>query len=586
MTDERDEIRSRIDIVDLIGREIQLKKAGKTWKGLCPFHPDKNPSLTVSSETGRYKCWSCGEAGDAFTWVMKRQNVDFVEALQTLATMAGITLSSQKSGIPPTVRLQHQSAMEEALSFFRDQLLKNASAKEYCERRGLATEVLSTWEVGYGPDVGEALAVHLKKKGLPLSECKALFLVDEDSRGGFYDRFRGRLMFPIRDEKGALVAFGGRLLGDGHPKYINSSDTPLYRKSRVLYGMNRARDHISKSRQAVLVEGYLDVIACHRAGVQTALASLGTALSEEHAKLLKRWCEEVVILYDSDDAGQKAAQRAIHVLRDEGLKVRLALMPKGEDPDTLLRTRGPAAVVESVDAAVTPIDFYLQALRSRLDPEQDEFWSEAVSILAQATSEPELDRHLAHVAPFYPWQRNPSEAAKTVKKQVLAARRKLVKGAPAERPHVLVEHHALKGGLSSAEIVLLRACLDEKFRPLAWRFACEGDLFATRLGRQLTEAMLLAFTEGAPAGKSAEWLHRVEPEELRESLSDLMQDFRAENLTEERLADSVQWLKDQREQRLLEEMRRAGGDRMEIFKRLKLRKPDPRTSAKEEDTLF
>ncbi|RYG41951.1 DNA primase, partial [bacterium] len=320
--DPRDEIRRRVDIVDLVGREVPLKKRGKNWLGLCPFHADKNPSFNVSPETGRYKCFACGAGGDVFTWVMERRNVDFPEALQLLAREANVILP-ERTG-PREPKVDHNSAMETALAYFREQFERSPLAREYVAGRGMDEATIKTWEMGYAPNVGEALAMYLKRAGISLAVAKEAFLVDEDAGGGYFDKFRGRLMFPIRDERGQLVAFGGRLLTTGHPKYINSGDTPIYRKSRVLYGLNRAREPLGKSRRAVLCEGYLDVIACHRAGVETAVASLGTALAEDQAKLLKRWSDEVVILYDSDDAGRKAALRATDVLVAAGLRVRVA----------------------------------------------------------------------------------------------------------------------------------------------------------------------------------------------------------------------------------------------------------------------
>ncbi|HZH98329.1 MAG TPA: DNA primase, partial [Fimbriimonadaceae bacterium] len=422
MRDETDEIRARVNIVDLVGSSVNLKKAGKDWKGLCPFHQDRNPSFQVSPQLGRYRCWSCGEHGDIFTWVMKTQNVEFREALEILAKQAGVTLKSKKPSGPDTKPMQ-LSAMEAALQFFRDALIKSPAARAYCERRGISDDVIARWEIGYAPDVGEALANHLKRGGFSLNECKALFLVDQDAGGGFFDKFRGRLMFPIRDERGELVAFGGRLLGDGHPKYINSSDTPLYKKSRVLYGMYRAKDAMRETRTAVMVEGYLDVIACHSAGVTNAVASLGTALSEEHAKLLARWCDGVTILYDSDAAGEKAAGRGIEVLEAEKLRIRVALMPAGEDPDTLLRTAGAAAVQDAVKKGVKPLDYRIRSIEKRLKSDQEEFWNEIAAALATEPLEMERSKHILRLAPTYPDLRDPIEAQKALRRMVTQAAR-------------------------------------------------------------------------------------------------------------------------------------------------------------------
>jgi len=589
VTDERDEVRARIDIAELVGREVALKRAGKVYKGLCPFHQDRNPSFTVSAETGRYKCWSCGETGDIFTWVMKRQNVEFGEALRILAKQAGVTLAN-RSSTPPSVKQAQEAAMDEALRFFRDQLTRSSTAKEYCDGRGLDQSALDGWEIGYAPDVGEALAVHLKKKGFSLGECKNLFLVDQDAGGGYFDKFRGRLIFPIRDERGELVAFGGRVLGQGHPKYINSSDTPLYRKSRVLYGMNRARERLSAQHQAVLVEGYLDVIACHRAGVTNALASLGTSLSEDHAKLLKRWCSEVVILYDSDDAGQKAAERAVKILSAENLRVSVALMPPGDDPDTLLRRVGPAAVQKAVAGGLSPMEYGVQALLQRLSPNQPEFWGEAVTLLAEAPTEMELDRQIVRLAPMYPGLKDSVQAQNALRREVAKMRPNVRTNGNRDRSsRPRSDASPAAPQLAGAEIVVFHAFLEPQFRPRAWMFARTRDLFVTDAGTRLSEAIATAFPQAAPQGPTSEWLHRIEPEELRQLLSDLTLDLRASRLSDEYVTDAVQKLREMAGDRRLREVREqaTGSDEeYQYFLKLKERKPDALAKPKEEDGLF
>ncbi len=588
MADEREEVRSRIDIVELVGREVSLTQRGKDWKGLCPFHQDRNPSFTVNRQTGRYKCWSCGEAGDIFTWVEKRQNVDFVEALRILAKEAGVTLTNRGDSTPPSVRQAQEEVMAEALSFFREHLGKNSVAREYCERRGLNQEILDTWEMGYAPEGGGALAVHLKKKGFQLADCKNLFLVDADSFGGYYDKFKGRLIFPIRDEKGALVAFGGRLLGDGQPKYINSSDTPLYRKSRVLYGMNRARNHFGKAKRAVLVEGYLDVIACHRAGVETALASLGTSLSEDHAKLLKRWVEEVVILYDSDPAGQKAADRAVGILTAEGLRVRVALMPEGEDPDTLLRNAGPAAVQQAVETGLSPMDYKMQALMLKEDASSQEFWIHAVQILAEAPTEMDLDRHIVHLAGILPGIPDVMQAQKSLRREVNKIRRAVSQKKEALTPTAF-DHKQMQGKLSPAELVIFLAFLSTEFRVSGWMFSRTKELFATPLAIRISDAVSTVFALGAPEGEPARWLHKIQDEELRQILADLLLDLRANNLTEQYIADTVERLRQQQQKRKLAEFRKGGLDtakRQEILMRLRELNPDTLKKQQDDDNLF
>ncbi len=586
MADERDEIRSRVSIVDLVGRTIRLTKAGKAWKGLCPFHPDKNPSLTVTDTTGRYKCWSCGESGDIFTWVMKTQNVEFGEAIRDLAAMAGVELS-RGPATPPSVRQAQLSAMEAALEFFRGQLGKSSAATEYCDRRGLDADVRAEWELGYAPDVGEALAVHLKKTGHSLAECKSIFLVDQDAAGGYFDKFRSRLMFPIRDERGKLVAFGGRILGDGHPKYINSGDTPIYRKSRVLYGLNRARQALQEQKRAVLVEGYLDAIACHRAGLTTAVASLGTALADDHVALLKRWCSEVVLLYDSDEAGQKATDRAAKMLASESLTVRVAGLEDGDDPDTLLRREGPAALRRSVENAVSVLDFSMARIAKRYAPSQEGFWSESVAQLAEAKSLLEIEPHVARLSAQYPGIRNPVDAAAALRKMVDRARRS-ERRPTAPRRAVSVEHHSSGAGLSSAEVTVLAALLSDAYRDRAWGFVSQSaEVAETSPGLDMFRAIAAAFAESAPEGKPSEWLHLIEPESLRGSLSDVPLDFRAENLTAAKLDDAIELLYRGAKMREVTAMKQSetldDSKRAEIVERLSQLKSDSKAAGPEQD---
>ena len=591
MSDERDEIRRRVDIVSLVSREVSLKKRGKNWTGLCPFHDDKNPSFTVNSETGRYKCWACGEGGDCFTWVMKRRHVEFPEAMRLLAAEAGVTLTAHDPQKAERRRTQ-SDAMEEALRFFRETLEKTSAAKEYCERRGIDPETIDTWELGFAPDQGEALAMRLKRNEYSLAEGKELFLVDQDAGGGYFDKFRARLMFPIRDERGLLVAFGGRLLGQGNPKYINSSDTPLYRKSRVLYGFNKARETISSKRHAVLTEGYLDVIACHRAGVTQAVASLGTALSEDHAKLLARWCDTVTIFYDSDEAGQKAADRAIEVLSAEKIKVRLAFMPDGEDPDSLLSKGGPAAVQEAVENDATPLDFRIRRVESKLAPSQDEYWDAVVEALSTTRSELAIAKHLDRLAPLYPGIKDPIRAGEALRKMVDQARRQRRRSANPdyEEPRPREVRKSSIRELHSAEISLFQAFMSEEFRGSGWMVGRLPGFMATGLGERIAQAIATAFPTEAPSGPAREWVHRLEPEEIRDLMGEIVSDARVDRLTDEFVSDTIHRLKSMAEDRAQRKVRDAATDdqakQRYLEEVLRKRKPDPREASKDPDDYF
>lgn len=570
VADERDEIRRRANLVDLVGQRVSLKKAGKDWKGLCPFHEDRNPSFVVNPEFGRYRCWACGATGDVFDWVMKTQNVDFAEAMQILAKETGVELRRGKGEKrDPAERERQEGAMEFALRYFREELGKSPVAREYVQKRGLPNDVMKRWEIGYAPNLGEALAVQLGKSGYNLNECMGLYLVHKDSQGGFYDRFRGRLMFPIRDERGLLVAFGGRIIGDGQPKYINSSDTPLYHKSRVLYGMHLAKEVMAKSRRAVLCEGYMDVIACHRAGVTSAVASLGTALAEDQVRLLKRWCDEVVILYDADTAGKKATERACELLEAEGLRVKVAQVGEGKDPDDLLEAGGPEAVQRIVDQAVSPMEFRLGVLRERLSPADDAYWPEVVAILATAPSALEMERYLLPIAREYPGIRDPIVARRALEEMVRdykADQKRRAKKAALDKAATVTESSSEEGGhvsgrsgikrvpkLTGPETAVFRALLEPGLRDEAWAICLDPELFATTVGQKMARYLTEALVE-VPTDPPSVWLGQIENEATRTALADLLMD-QFHPVTERVLQDAQATLMKERE---IREVRVAG----------------------------
>ena len=514
MPDEREEIRARINIVNLVGQRVLLKKTGKDWKGLCPFHDDRNPSLHVSRDKGLYKCYSCGEGGDVYKWVMQTEHVDFPEALRILAKLAGIELSRHERK-DRTVAEAQEAVMAEAQAFFRDQFEKSSAAKDYCRDRGLDGPTVETWGLGYAPDVTGALAIALQRKGHRLNLSEELFLVKSDGHGGFDDRFKGRLMFPIRDERGRLVAFGGRIIGDGQPKYINSGDTPLYSKSRVLYGLDKAKEAMAKARQAVLVEGYLDVIACHRAGVATAVASLGTALADEHVRLLRRWCDEVVVLYDSDTAGMKAAERACELLSQGGLRVRVCVVAHGKDPDTLLRDQGPAAVRKLVERPMTALEYLLTQLESRHPSSDDAFWEEAAQILAQGKRHQEVVGLIDSLVPKYPFTKDRTIARLSIERLVRSARARRGRDDEPGRARVAPK---IQGRLLGAEAAIVKAVLVSELRAQAVEVCREPDLFVTDSGARLAQAIVEELGGSVPVGPVNSWLPDVQSHELRDAL--------------------------------------------------------------------
>ena len=528
MADEIDLIRTRINILDLVSQRTALKKAGRSFKALCPFHDDRNPSMTVNPELGRYKCWSCGASGDIFNWVMETQKVDFPEALRLLADQAGVELKAGKrdSGESKSQKAAQEEIMRAAQSFFVKQLQLSAFAKTYAAQRGLTDEVLEAWGIGYSPDEGSALAVTLKKQGFSLALAQELFLVRDDGSGGYYDMFRGRLMIPIADERGRIVAFGGRIIGAGQPKYINSSDTPIYHKSDLLFGMDKAKEAISKKGHAVLVEGYMDVIACHRAGMNEAVASLGTALTPQQVRLMKRWAGQVVVLYDRDEAGQKAAEKACEMIAEEGMIARVALPPAGQDPDTLLVEKGAAGVMALLDQAVSPVRHRLIRLDERMKPTDPGYWDEAAAALALARNPIELEEHLAPLATKMP---NISD-----KVQAMNALRRLVQGAKSiprqSRHQTPFEHHLEQSQVERLKLTpaqlgnegtIFRALMVPTYLGMAYSLIKEPGLMRPGTPERVAKAICEAFPDRAPSGAPSHWIHSIKDEAVIDLLIDL-----------------------------------------------------------------
>jgi len=358
-------IRERTDVVDLVGRYVSLKKAGRSFKGLCPFHHEKTPSFIVTRERGTYHCFGCGEGGNAFSFLMHQEGLSFPEAVRSLGAELGVEIPEHGSdGADRGVLEQVFAANELAQTFFRRALLsaqEGSVARSYMVERGLHREDAERFGIGYAPDGWTALADALAADGVRAEIAEKAGLLKPRDSGGHYDVLRGRLTFPIHDARKRVVAFGGRALSDGQePKYLNTPESPVFRKRECFYGMPDALAPIRQNDRAVVVEGYFDQIAMVRAGVGEALATCGTALSEEHARGLRRRTQNVVLLFDGDEAGQRAVLRSLELLLPAGLRVRAASLPGGSDPDDFLRDEGPEALARIIDEAPPAIELAIQ----------------------------------------------------------------------------------------------------------------------------------------------------------------------------------------------------------------------------------
>jgi DNA primase len=369
------EIRDRIDIERVIGRSVRLTRKGQRAWGLCPFHKEKSPSFSVNPELKLFHCFGCQAGGDVFHFVMRVEGVEFREAALMLAKEAGVEVEERDEGPREReARLRREKMLEVnwiAAAFYRRKLEESPRALAYLKQdRGLSDETIERFELGFAPNEWRALADHLEHKKIDHRLAIQLGLLGARSKDGSgYDRLRGRIVFPIMLPSGDVVGFGGRRCDwlpdqEESPKYLNSPESPIYDKSSILYGLKEAKDEIRRDRSAVLVEGYVDVIGMHQAGVPRAVASCGTALSLRHAVMLKRLAAEVVTLYDGDAAGQDAARKAAETLLREGVKVRVATLPEGEDPDTFAAKHGGGAVRELIEKAPAAIDFFVEKAKA------------------------------------------------------------------------------------------------------------------------------------------------------------------------------------------------------------------------------
>ena len=373
-----DQVRNTLDIADVIGSYVELKRAGHSAKALCPFHKEKTPSFHVNSARQAFHCFGCGAGGDVFKFVMLYENVDFPTALRMLADRAGVALQYDESaprGKEGPAKDDLFKANEEAARRYQQELQQSpaaAAARAYLDRRALPPNSWKEWGIGYAPDQWGFLADSSGPRGGPkLHALAAAGLLVDNDKGHFYDRFRDRIMFTIRDEFGRAVGFSGRLLKPSDEKagakYVNTPETPAFRKSRLLYGLHQAKQPIREQRRVILCEGQIDCIRCHLGGFTNAVASQGTAITSEHASLLRRRADEVIIVLDADIAGQKAALRTAELLLAEGLAVQLAVLPPGQDPDSLILHQGPAAFAAVLTAALSPINFLIGTLRAQPD---------------------------------------------------------------------------------------------------------------------------------------------------------------------------------------------------------------------------
>jgi len=557
-SDPVEEIRERIDLVDVISQDVQLRKSGRHLVGPCPFHAEKTPgAFKVNPERQIWKCFSCQAGGDVFSYVQKRDNLSFREALEWLARKAGIALEPTEQAAQvrgEKERLFWANAV--ACDFFRSALAKSAKAQDYIARRGLTQSTVEKYRLGYAPESWDGLFNYLSRKQVTAAEAvKAGLIVPRENSQGFYDRFRDRLIFPIFDTSDRIIAFGGRTLGDDPAKYLNSPETPIFVKNRTLYGLNFARRAISALDQVIVVEGYMDAIAAQEAGFENTVATMGTALSEEHVNVLGRFTKNVHLAFDADSAGMAAALRSSPFFERAGFNVRIINMPRGEDPDSLLRSGDRSRFAALVEGAVGVLDYRVNLALSRHDLGTDEGKAAglkaAAEVLAEVESAVERERLIRRLAKYHPnFSTGTTLAEDHLRSEVTALRSRLLKRRPvagAQREDVgrPVQPDAKPSLLEKSERLLLGKIIAGECDPGKVFEALPPKEFSGAATRSLAEALSFQFAElgkieeerlvtelaGTPAGSLLTDLAvGLDPSELNHPAEDLLRTIEHEKM--------------------------------------------------------
>ena len=398
-----EEVKYKNPIADVVSAYVQLRRRGRTSVGLCPFHSEKSPSFTVYEDSNSYYCFGCGAGGDVIGFIRQIENLSYIEAMKLLAARAGMAMpedAGDDEGAKKRSRILEANRI--AARFFYEQLLTPAGreAQAYLQQRGLSAKTIKQFGIGFAPDSWDMLRNHLKEKGYSYELMEEASLLTKGKNGSFYDKFRGRVMFPIFDLRGSVIGFGGRILkGDG-AKYMNSGDTPVFKKSRHLFALNLAKN--SKEKRLILCEGYMDVISLHQAGFGTAVATLGTALTAEQARLISQYAHEVVVCYDSDEAGQKAAKRASSIFSQLEIKVKILTIPGAKDPDEFIKKYGDVRFKLLLDGAQNATEYELGRILEKYDLSAADgrvgALKEAVKALAEIPSRVERDVYASKLA--------------------------------------------------------------------------------------------------------------------------------------------------------------------------------------------
>jgi DNA primase len=555
-----EQIRRSVDIVDVISDYVQLKKQGRNYFGLCPFHGEKTPSFSVSPDKQIFHCFGCGAGGNVFSFLMDIEGISFVEAAKRLASRANIELPDVhiESRSNANQKANEASKMIEAhelLKKFYHHLLLNTKegqeALDYLLARGFTREVIEQFEIGYSLNSWDVAAKLLAGHGFSLDMMEKAGLVIRKEDGSYFDRFRNRIMFPIHDHQGATIAFSGRILGEGQPKYLNSPETMIFNKSKILYNFHNARVHIRKNQQAILFEGFADVIAAVKAGLPQSVATMGTSLTEEQARILRRNVESVIICYDADMAGIEAAFRASQLLTEAGCYVKIATMPDGLDPDEYVSKFGPERFrADVIDASVSFMSFKMTYLKKgkNLQNESDQirYVDEVLQELAKLSNPVELDYYLRQLANEF------SLSLEALRQQLHRYRQSNRKHDSSSFYKVAVSKQTTEKTLlpafHNAERMLIAHMLRSREVAFTVQQAVQGN-FNIEEHRAIVTYLYAFYEEGNEPDVSA-FIQRLNDEQLRKLVTELSMLLINEDISSQELNDYIKhvlnypkWLK-------------------------------------------
>ncbi|WP_142244542.1 DNA primase [Peribacillus simplex] len=545
------QIREAVDIVDLIGEYVQLKKQGRNYFGLCPFHGENSPSFSVSTEKQIFHCFGCGAGGNIFTFLMDIEGYSFVESAKVLAEKGNVPLDveinkdSKRSNMP--AGSQQMIEAHDLLRKFYHHLLVNTKegqdALEYLLKRGFTEETIEKFQIGYSLDSWDFVSKFLLKRGFPAEYMEqAGLIIYREKDESYFDRFRNRVMFPIMDHQGNTIAFSGRAMGDDEPKYLNSPETPIFNKSKTLYNFHHARPHIRKKEQAVIFEGFADCISAVGAGVENAVATMGTALTDQHIQLLKRNTDQILICYDSDSAGLNAANRAVDMLQDHEFSVKVALMPDNLDPDDYIKEFGEKSFVsEVIGASLTYMAFKMHYLRrgKNVNNEGDriQYIEEVLKEISRLPNAVERDHYLRQLSSEFSLS---LDALEQQQRQVFFTERK--KGTlpqpAAPKKMALQYEHKLKPAHHNAETKLIAHML--KSREMTFKIQqLLGQTVFHVDEHQAIITYLYAFYEDGHEPDTSFFLTYLPDPNLRRIVSEIEMMSVNEEVTDKELTDCI-----------------------------------------------